>query len=129
MTCAQTIPASESQAPRTVSTVLRTLIAAAVASSLMAVAGEAGAGEEVPVVIHAVVCSADALDCRDVDTRGREFANIAACEEARHELLTSSSHFSTTSRPILLARCRYAPWMARRPARSHPFRHSEGRMF
>ena len=129
MTCAHASPPSESEAPRTASTTLRTLIVAAVALPLMATASEAGAGGEVPVVIHAVVCSADALDCRDIDTRGREFANMDACEGARQDFLTSSSHFSTTSRPILLARCRYAPWVARRPARSYPFPHSTGRMF
>lgn len=129
MTCAKTSPASESEATHTASTVLRTLITASVALPLMATASAAGSGEEVPVVIHAVVCTADALDCTDVDTQGREFATMDACEGARQDLLANSSFFSTASRPILFARCRYAPWMVRRSIGSGPFPHNTGRIF
>lgn len=110
-------------------TILRVVIVAAVSSSLMTAAGEAGAGEEVPVVLHAVICSTDFLDCRDVDTRGREFGNMDACEGARQGLLANSSLLSATSRPILLARCRYAPWMARRSVGSVSVPYRTGRNF
>ena len=129
MNSAKASSPSENEVPHTASTILRALIVAAVASSLMAAAGEAGAGEEVPVVLHAVVCSADALDCRDVDTRGREFANMDACEVARQDLLASSSYFSTAIRPMLLARCRYAPWAARQSTQGVSLPHKMGRMF
>lgn len=70
----------------------------------------------VPVVVHAVVCSADLLHCRDINLRAGDFADSGACRNRLPALIAAAKARRAEPNGVVMARCRFAPAFARRIA-------------
>lgn len=72
------------------------------------------------VVLHALACAADLLDCKTIDTVGWRFPDMASCRAVLLRWRRDRAAISEEPAPIYMARCRYDPTLLRRRGQTLP---------